>query len=238
MFAYLGIAALVGLFITYAVYAYRKHQARLASLVQLCAARGWQFSPTDPWGLPRRWDGHPFDSGYDRTAEHVIAGEYEGHPLIAFDYSYKQDSTDSKGNRTTSTYRFAVVALGMPCALPALHVRPEGVLSRIGQVIGFEDIELESEDFNRRFRVRCPDKKFAMDVLSPRTMEHLLASGKSEFRFAGSDVLAFDSGCLDPVEILRAAHVMAGVIAGVPTFVWRDYGLQERPVTPSPGNLT
>lgn len=239
MFVFLLIVAVGGLLVTYAVYAYKKHQARLASLHELCRAKGWQYSPHDPWGLPRRWQGAPFDRGYDRTAEHVIAGEHEGHPLVAFDYSYKEDSTDSDGDRTTSTYRYHVVALGMPCALPGLQVSPEGVLSRIGQALGFEDIELESEEFNRRFKVRCPDPKFAMDVLSPRTMERLLASEGICFRFAGSDLVCYEKGSLQPGNVLHDAHVGAAVIAGIPSFVWRDYGLEERPVnTPSPGNLT
>lgn len=239
MFTVLAIVALVGLFVTFTIYQHKKNQARLAGLFSVCHANGWQFTPHDPWGLPNRWDGTPFDQGYDRRAENVITGEHQNHPLVAFDYSYKTDSTDSKGNRTTTTHRYAVVALGMPCALPGLHVGPEGVFSRIGKAVGMQDIELESEDFNRAFRVRCPDAKLATDILTPRTMEMMLASGRIRFRFVGSDALAYDNGCLDAHELLRAAHVLANVVDGVPSFVWRDYGLtQERPATPSPRNLT
>jgi hypothetical protein len=239
-FGFLAIAAIAALFITIAVYQFKKNQARIASLVQLCASKGWTITPYDPFGLPDRWDGAPFGQGYARHAQNVVTGNVGDHPMVAFDYSYKEDSTDSKGNRQTSTYHYAVVALGMPCALPELQVGPEGMFSRIGKVIGIEDIELESEDFNRRFRVRCPDPKFATDCLPPRTMEHLLANGDVRFRFAGSDAVAFDSGMLTPMGLLHAAHVLAGVVDGVPSFVWRDYGLTEAPATPqpSPGNLT
>ena len=237
-FAVLFVGAVIGLFVTLAIYSYKKNQARLAALAQLCGARGWQLQPHDPWGLPGRWAGTPFDSGYDRSAANVVTGEFQGKPLVAFDYSYKEDSTDSEGKRSTTTYRFRICALGMPCALPELHVGPEGVFSRLGQVLGMQDIELESEDFNRRFRVRCPDPKFATDVLSPRTMEMLLASGKVKFRFVGSDVVAYESGCLEGPELDRTAHVLSAVIDGIPSFVWRDYGLEERPVTPQPGKLS
>ena len=239
-FGILAVFALLALFVTYAIYAYKKNQARIASLVGLCRSNGWQFSPHDPFGLPQRWGGTPFDSGYARHAQNVVTGEHNGHPLVAFDYSYKEDSTDSKGNRQTRTYHFGVVALGMPCALPELHVGPEGVFSRIGKAIGVQDIELESEEFNRRFRVRCPDPKLATDILTPRTMETLLANGKIRFRLVGADAVAYESGLLDPVEVLRAAHVLSAVVDGVPSFVWRDYGLTAppRPVrTPSPGKL-
>ena len=241
MFTILFICAFAALFVTYAVYAHRKNQARLAGLAALCQSQGWQFTGHDAWGLPHRWHGTPFDSGFDKHAENVITGEHQGHPLVAFDYSYKTQSRDSKGNTTTTTHRYMVVALGMPCALPELHVGPEGVFSRIGKAVGLEDIELESEDFNRAFRVRCPDPKLATDILTPRTMEMMLASGPIRFRLVGSDALAYNNGCLDAPELQRAAHILANVVDGVPSFVWRDYGLpDQRPVPPtmSPRNPT
>ena len=238
MFAFLAIAAVIGLIVTAAIYSYKKNQARIASLMSLARSKGWQFSANDPFGLPGRWRGTPFDQGYDRRAANVVTGEHNGHPLVAFDYSYKEDSRDSEGRTSTTTYCFGIVALGMPCALPELHVGPEGVFSRLGKVMGMQDIELESEDFNRAFRVRCPNPKLATDVLTPRTMEALLAAGKFRFRIVGTDILAYESGTLDAVEILRAVHVLSDVVDGVPTFVWRDYGLYDRPVTPTQGNAS
>lgn len=236
-FAFLAIVAVIGLLVTFAIYSHKKNQARIASLAAVVQSNGWSFSPQDPFGLPERWPGAPFESGYDRRAQNVITGEHNGHPLVAFDYSYKEDSRDSEGRTTTRTYCYAVYALGMPCALPEVHVAPEGVFSRLGKALGIQDIELESEEFNRRFRVRSPNPKLATDVLSPRTMEALLAGGKINFRFAGSDCLAYDSGSLDAVELLRHVHLMSCVVDGVPQFVWRDYGLYDRPAT-QPGTAS
>ncbi len=47
----------------------------------------------------------------------------------------------------------AVCALALPAALPYLEVGPESVFARLGNVIGVHDIEIESEDFNRKFTV-------------------------------------------------------------------------------------
>lgn len=220
---FLGIATVVGLIIWGAVAAYRKEQARIRSLLQLAMSKGWQFSAADPYNLPERWDGVPFDSGYARNARNVITGAIGDRPMIAFDYSYKEDSTDSKGNRSTTTYHFGICALAMPCPLPELHVGPEGVFSRIGSMLGFQDIELESEDFNRRFRVRCPDPKLATDVLAPRTMELLLHYGKVHFRFVGTDAVCYESGTLQPADVLNRTALLANVLAGVPAFVWKDH---------------
>ena len=40
--------------------------------------------------------------------------------------------------------------------------------------LGFEDINFESEEFSRAFFVKCPEKKFAYDVIDPRMMQFLL----------------------------------------------------------------
>jgi hypothetical protein len=221
----IAFVAFIALVITLAVYAYKKNQARLAAIQGLARSKGWQYNAADPFGLPDRWQGAPFHTGYGRRATNVITGEVGTYPVIAFDYEYKEDSRDSNGRSTTSTYHYAVCALGMPCVLPELSVAPEGVLSRIGQALGFEDIELESEDFNRRFKVRCQDRKFATDVLTPRTMQWLLNAGKVAFRFAGTDIVSAHSGQLLPSDLLDRTAVLAGVVDGIPSFVWKDFGL-------------
>ena len=221
------IGAMVALFVTIAVVAYKRNQARLAAIQSLCMSNGWAYSARDPFGLPHRWSGTPFGIGDDRQAKNVVTGEVKGRPMIAFDYSYETHSTDSKGNRTTTTHNYGIYALGMPCALPELHLGPEGVFSRIGKAVGMQDIELESEEFNRKYRVRCPDPKLATDVLTPRTMEMLIAAPKMRFRFAGTDLVCYENGCISAAEILNRTAVLAMVLDGVPAFVWKDYGLGD-----------
>lgn len=222
----LGIVVVAGLIGWGALVAYKKEQARIALLNSLALSKGWQFSAQDPYGLVGRWAGAPFNQGYDKRARNVVSGALDGHPLVAFDYSYKEDSSDSKGNRSTTTYHYAIYALGLPCGLPELHVAPEGVFGRLGVMLGAQDIELESEDFNRRFRVRCPDPKFATDVLSPRTMELLLAyPGKVHVRIAGSDFLDYEQGHLTATDVINRTGMLSRVIAGIPSFVWKDHGV-------------
>lgn len=212
------------LFAVVAYLSYQARQRRLAALRSLAAAKGWQFSPGDPFGLPHHWDVEPFGSGYARHAENVISGAVRGWPIVAFDYSYKEDSTDADGDRRTTTYRFGVCVLRLPVPLAEVRVSPENLLSRIGQALGFSDIELESEDFNRRYRVSSPHPKFACDVLPPRTMELLLRGESIQFRVYGADVICWHSGNHSPAEIIMRTEMLAGFADGVPAFVWKDFG--------------
>ena len=221
-FIVVGILAVIGLIVWGAIVAYRKEQARIAALGQLALSKGWQFSAGDPYNLPHRWHGDPFGNGYDQEATNVITGMAGERQMLSFDYSYKEDSTDSKGNTTTTTYHYAVCAVALPCGLPELSITPEGFFSKIGHALGMDDIELESEDFNRRFKVRCSDRKLAMDVLSPRTMELLLATGKVHLRFEAGDLLTWDGGHQQPADVLNRAGLLHAVLDGVPGFVWKD----------------
>lgn len=239
MLPFLLIGGVFAVFVALAIASYRRNQQRIASLNGLCLSKGWQFLARDPYDLPSRWSGAPFDQGYARSASNVVTGEVGGHPMVALDYEYKTDSTDSEGRTTTTTHHYAVFALGMPCRLPELSVTPEGVLGRLGTALGMQDIELESEAFNRAYRVRCPDRKLATDVLTPRTMELLIAQ-KTRFRFCGTDVVAWQDGQLQPADLLNRTALLARVLDGVPTFVWKDRGLTDPPASaqPSPGSLT
>ena len=205
------------------VFAYVRHLRavqRTNDLAAYCKAKGWRFAEHDPFGLVHRWEGPPFDEGRRRRVRNVITTEVDGRAVVAFDYSYVVGyGKDSK------TYEYGVVALGLPCRLPWLHVAPDDALSRLGTMLGMADIDLESEEFNRRFRVRCGSPKFAHDVLTPRTMHALLGIMPVEFRFTGTDALSFRRGYLEPSEMLERIHALRTVVNGIPSFVLRDRGV-------------
>ena len=205
---------------------WRAEQQRRQALASFALSKGWSYAASNP-RLVDAWQGTPFGQGDHRRTANVITGETSGLPLTAFDYSYQTHSSDSKGNRSTQTHRYTICALRLPAYLPGLEVTTDNVLRRLGDALGFgDDVELESEDFNRRFRVSARDRKFATDVLNPRTMELLLARRPLRWRITGADILSWDDGQLTPTRLLEVSSTLAAVVAGVPSFVWRDAGLQ------------
>jgi hypothetical protein len=123
-----------------------------------------------------------------------------------------------------------VYVVALPAYLPTLEVVPENVFSRMAGAVGLSsDIDLESEDFNRSFKVRAEDRKFATDVLSPRTMQFLLTAPPAAWRIQGTDMLRWEQGRLDPADIVVATSILDRVANGIPTFVWKDHGYDPRP---------
>jgi hypothetical protein len=196
-------------------------EERKKAFAALAAARGWQWTARDD-SWTERFGGDPFGRGDDRKATNVLTGTYEGLPVVAFDYSYETHSTDSKGHRSTTVHRYGVCALRLPSWLPTLELTPETLLSRVAGALGLGDVELESEDFNRSFRVSASDPKFAYDVLHPRTMELLLARPRASLRLAGTDAVCWDDGQHSVEELDVRLGTLHALVSGIPSFVWND----------------
>ena len=170
LFIFLGI----GLIIALAIWGYLREKKRREAFQALAAQLGFRYTRRDDRisGQYRFLD--KLRQGSNRYAFNILEGDYEGHYVQVFDYHYETHSTDSKGRRQTHHHYFSFFILQLPKAFPELRIYPEGFFSKLGQMIGFDDIDFESVEFSRAFCVRSTDKKFAYDVCHARMMEYLL----------------------------------------------------------------
>ncbi len=229
-----------------AALAYRANQRRLAELQAFVASHGWAWLGDDDRWVDA-WAVEPFGRGRGRRVKECVAGTYRGVPFLSFTYEYYTESTTRDANGNTHTRRdwhhFDVAVLQVGAPIPDLHLSPEGVLSRLVDGITGRDIDLESDAFNRAFRLHCADRKFAMDVFSPRTMEYVLSRHPVRFDLTGGDALMWRDhrrssspqvwGPGDPsVPVEQGGapfDVMLTVLGAIPDFVWDDRG--GRPAT-------
>lgn len=211
---FLAVAALV---------VYLGHLAakkRREAMTAYAESRGWTYVPDDP-GLAHRFAGAPFGVGHGRRAHNVLLGNYDGRPMVAFDYLYKTTSGTGK-DRRTQTHHYSVVSVNLGASVPGLQVNPQGLLSGFVGRITNTDIELESEDFNRAFVVTCDDRKFASDVLHPRMMELVQQWPDMGWRFDRDSLLAVRSGKHEPADIDEKLRRLDAILDAVPEFVWRE----------------
>jgi hypothetical protein len=215
------IAVVVGVGIFYLNYMRAKKRREM--FAGFAAQQGWQYQPGNN-SMAHQWSGTPFQTGDNRRAHNVLSGAFNGHQMVAFDYSYQTHSTDSKGRRRTTTHKFGVVVLQMPGALPHLEVTHEGIFGgAVANAFGFRDIQFESDQFNRAFRVKADDERFGHAVVTPRMMELLLARGEIGWRFEGNSLVGWDKGAHNPTEVMNRLNLLQGVVEQVPPYVWRDY---------------
>lgn len=202
--------------------AYLQAKKRREAFAAFAASQGWTYAATDH-RLAGQWSGEPFGYGDNRRAINVVSGPFQGRTVIAFDYSF-QTHTHSRGRRRTTTHKYGVVAVQMPGPLPQLQVEHEGLFGgAVANMIGFADIQFESEQFNRTFRVKAADERFGHAVVHPRMMEMLLALGEIGWRFEGNMLIGWDKGSHDPHEVMRRLALLQQVLDLVPPYVWKDY---------------
>ena len=214
----LAVVGVIALFVVIVVLAYVAAKKRREALEAFAKAKGWTYTARDD-SLVRRFDGRPFGLGYGRHANNVLRGVHDARAMVAFDYQYTTSSGSGK-DRTTDTHHYSVVALSIGAVMPALSVSPEGMFGRMVGRLTNTDIELESEDFNRAFTVRCPDRKFAFDVLHPQTMQLLLRWPDLGWRFEGDSMLVVTDGHHSVEEVEARLGVMDAILDGIPEFVW------------------
>lgn len=161
-----------------AVGAWLAEKKRREALQRFADSLGLQYSHKDPLNVPGRFHYFKnFQSGDRRYARNVLYGAVDGRAVTAFDFFWEEDRRDSKGHRHTTTHSFSAVVVDLPISTVELYIRPEGLFDKLAGWVGFDDIDFESDEFSRKFMVKCADKRFAYDVIHPRMMEFLLGRG-------------------------------------------------------------
>lgn len=115
----------------------------------------------------------------------------------------------------------------LPHALPRLQVEPEGGLGSVSPGLRplDADVDLESLAFNRRFRVRTDDRRYAVDVLTPRTMAAMLSTDPADsvsWRIDGADLAMFGDYTSAPATIVDNLTVVTDVARHIPSFLYRN----------------
>ncbi len=165
----------------------------------------------------------------------MLAGTYQDVDVKAFDFWYYEESTDAQGHRTKTYYRFDCVIVPIDAACSPMTIDNENLLTRLADALSFHDIEFESEEFNKTFNVKSPDKKFANDFVDARMMAWLLQYGSgTSFEIMGDRVMCFRHK-LAPMEIVTLLGLSKAFLDHVPRVVYSLYA-RAAPIPPMPGN--
>lgn len=138
------------------------------------ASQGLAYARQDvPWS---RVDlGWPHGEGSRHRARNLMTGTRNGHHVVAFDHVWV-----TRNGKTSTSHTARVTALQLPSRLPRVTVERESSTGRVLRSLGIADIELESDAFNRAYRV-AGDQRTAYEVLTPRFMQWMLDGGLPGF---------------------------------------------------------
>lgn len=212
----------------------RARVARARALPEVARRAGLDFRELDPFNSTAI--AFPlFRAGDDRRVEHVM---WRGDPRVrVFDYAYGVDL--GRGDRQV-WHAFSCALAQHDGVWPQIAILPERPLDRALQAVADVSVDVESEEFNRTFVVRCADRKFATDLLSPEMMELLLSTrGHLAFESRGRFLLITGRRVEGPLlpGLLAVAESFLAAVPPVVTELYGSYpeglGTQDLPIPPS-----
>jgi hypothetical protein len=225
----------------------QRERERKATLLQWAAHEGFIYHDDDPWNLDARFRGvRDIGRGHSRYAFEVLAREMPA-PAFIFRYHFRTTETrtvtrtDSRGNTytTTETYeqdhwrRYLIVELN--ASFPSLAIRREGLFDKLAALVGFDDINFESEAFSRRYHCKSDRRDFAYAVIHPQMMQWLMDQPFTAELADHLFIMDLSSTGHDAATCAAAWEAARGFINRIPSFVWQDYGGRE-PITFADGS--
>jgi hypothetical protein len=229
----LVIVLVVVLGIVGSIMSARAARERRETLGAWAAARGWTFDPEEDDGQEREFPQFElFHRGSSRRAYNSMRGSVviggRDFPIKCGDYRY----TVSNGKSST-THRLSYIVVTLPFAgVPGLDIRRENLMDKIVGALGFQDINFESAEFSRRFFVKCDDRKFAYDVITPKMMDFLLAGNPPPISISRGQICLtdrddFTKHCWDTVTFDQHLGWAQEFLGLWPEFVLKELDGQE-----------
>ena len=146
------------------------------------AAAGLAFSAADPFSCARV--AFPlFRKGDGQVVENVMWREGAELASRVFDFAYYEVLPDDSGRDRRTYRRFSCAMVQVDGSWPDLSIGPDGLFEKALDLVGMGSIDVESDEFNRRFALRSPDRRFAL-ALCDAAMIDFLIGGTNEIAFA------------------------------------------------------
>lgn len=151
-----------------AYWSYQAGKNRREALQQLANEMRWTFSPQGDEGLLSALGGFSLLSrGHSRRMSNVLRGSAKDVPAAVFDYQY---STGSGKSRHTSHFTAACIGVSGP-PLPRFTLRPEQFFDKVGDLVGFKDIDFESfPEFSKRYLLRGENEQEVRRLFGTRAI--------------------------------------------------------------------
>lgn len=146
------IVGIFALIIAIFILSYMKEKKRREELKKVSALLGFSFTPRPEEDITASFINlKMFQKGHSRKAYNVLRGKWGSNHWMIFDYKY---TTGGGKSSSTHTQTIACSMLGN-VSLPAFNMGPESIFHRIGDKLGFHDIDFSSHhEFSKKYLLK------------------------------------------------------------------------------------
>ncbi len=170
-------------------------------VAQATSAAGLSLDPApDQAARAQAWEHVGAMRDLNRGANGVkwcAAGTIDGRQVHLLEHAYAVST-----GKSTHVVRHTIAATPCPTTWPHLKVEEENLLTKLAGALGRKDFQLESEAFNKRWRVSTDNEDFALLVLTPAVQEWLMGLPKGTSLRIGSGALCMvRHNCTTPGDL-------------------------------------
>jgi hypothetical protein len=173
---------------------------RTEALNVVAAEIGLGFSATQDDNLLARMQVFSlFNKGHSRKMRNVMKAEGESTTLAIFDYQY----TTGSGKHQHCHSQTVVSVESDSLCLPRFTLWPEGLLSKLGAMVGAQDIDFdEHPEFSKSFVLKGDDESAIRDFLDIEKLE-FFAERKGAYMETAADRFVYFRGKRRKPEQIR-----------------------------------
>jgi hypothetical protein len=193
-----------------------KHRENLMAFAKL---HGWEYVEWTTEYLTR-FRSFPFNQGTYREDLNVLRGTFHGRQCVSYTRQFDLGSND-----TDAVVSYDITMVELPVKLPTVDIVPEGGFDRMAKLLGGRDIDFESAEFNRVWRVKSYDARYAHALLHPRMLHRLNEADARGYaiRFEGRAVMMWTAERESIGTLAKRLGVLTALAKLVPPHVEREY---------------
>lgn len=196
---------------------------RRKALDRIAHQFGLQFAPVDLLGLIDHTF-NLFSIADSARSENVVWGNWKGVDVKAGELWFDSGKRGPVQAAMGIAQHFSFAFVDVPAWFPHLKIERD-LLAGVADDLGLDRIRLESDAFNRTYRVTCADREFAYGFLDTRMMLWLLDVARQypvEFEVNGRKMLLIMPR-VRPGELPVLFGLAKGFRDRVPRMVLREY---------------
>ena len=152
-----------------------------------------------------------FNSGYSKKATNLIAGEESGIKFSIFDYTYTVGMGKSSQTYSQSVY----FAESDKINLPEFSMAPESFFHKIGNIIGYKDIDFDMhQNFSKNYLLKGEDENAIRIAFSENVLQ-FFENNKKKFcvEANGNRLVIYNrSKTIKPVDLIAFKDEMLKIV--------------------------
>lgn len=140
-----------------------------------------------------------FSQGRAKKVTNIISGVTDEVRISIFDYQF----TTGHGKQTRTTKQTVAALMSPQLHCPEFSMRPEGILDRVGGMLGLQDIDFDSHpDFSKKFVLKGPAEERVRAFFQPPVLEFFETQAGINVEGLANTICFYRSG-----KIVRADEI-------------------------------